>query len=41
MAAIFQEVIVLQRYGATLEQIELVLNLLIVFYDAVEISGKS
>jgi hypothetical protein len=34
-------VIVLQRYGATLEQMELVLNLLLVIYSAMKISGKS
>jgi hypothetical protein len=34
-------IIVLQRYGATLEQMELVLNLLLVIYVAMKISGKS
>ena len=33
-------VLVLQRYGATLEQIEVVLNLLFVFHEAMKGSGK-
>ena len=33
-------VLVLQRFGATLEQIEMVLNLLLVFYEAMKASGK-
>ena len=32
--------LVLQRYGATLVQIEVVLNLLLVFYEAMKISGS-
>jgi len=36
---LFFSVLVLQRYGATLEQIEVVLNLLLVFYEAMKISG--
>ena len=32
--------LVLHRYGASLEQIEVVLNLLFVFYEAMKISGK-
>ena len=34
-------VLVLQRYGATLLQIEVVLNLLLVFHEAMKISGSS
>ena len=34
-------VLVLQRYGATLVQIEVVLNLLLVFHEAMKISGGS
>ena len=37
---LFFSVLVLQRYGATLEQIEVVLNLLLVFYEAMKGSGK-
>ena len=33
-------VLVLQRYGATLVQIEVVLNVLLVFYEAMKISGS-
>ena len=33
---LFFSVLVLQRYGATLEQIEVVLNLLLVFYEAMK-----
>ena len=36
---LFYSVLVLQRYGATLVQIEVVLNLLLVFYKAMKISG--
>ena len=32
--------LVLQRYGATLVQIEVVLNVLLVFYEAMKISGS-
>ena len=38
---LFFSVLVLQRYEATLEQIEVVLNLLLVFYEAMKISGGS
>ena len=38
---LFFSVLVLQRYGATLEQIEVVLNLLLVFYEAMKNSGGS
>ena len=38
---LFFSVLVLQRYGATLEQIEVVLNLLLVFYEAMKNSGRS
>ena len=34
-------VLVLQRYGATFVQIEVVLNLLLVLYEAMKISGTS
>jgi hypothetical protein len=34
-------VLVQQRYGATLEQIELVLNVLLVFYEAMKCSGAN
>ena len=37
---LFFSVLVLQRYGATLVQIEVVLNLLLVLYEAVKISGS-
>jgi len=33
-------VVVLQRFAATLEQMELVLNLLLIFYEAMKASGK-
>ena len=36
---LFFSVLVLQRYGATLVQIEVVLSLLLVFYEAMKISG--
>ena len=36
---LFFSVLVLQRYGATLVQIEVVLNLLLVFHEAMKISG--
>ena len=38
---LFFPVLVLQRYGATLEQIEVVLNLLLVFYEAMKGSGSN
>ncbi len=38
---IFYSVLVLKRYGATLEQIKVVLNLLLVCYQAMQLSGKS
>ena len=38
---LFFSVLVLQRYGATLEQIEVVLNVLLVFYDAMKASGRA
>ena len=38
---LFFSVLVLQRYGATLEQIEVVLNLLLVFYEAMKGSGSN
>ena len=38
---LFFSVLVLQRYGATLEQIEVVLNLLLVLYEAMKNSGGS
>jgi hypothetical protein len=38
---LFFSVLVLQRYGATLEQIEVVLNLLLVFHVAMKNSGAS
>jgi hypothetical protein len=38
---LFLSVLVLQRYGATLEQTEVVLNLLLVFYEAMKISGRA
>lgn len=37
---LFFSVLALQRFGATLEQIEVVLNLLLVFYEAMRISGR-
>jgi hypothetical protein len=36
---LFFSVLVLQRYGATLVQIEVVLNLLLVFHEAMKNSG--
>ena len=36
---LFFSVLVLQRYGATLEQIEVVLNLLLVLHEAMKCSG--
>jgi len=36
---LFYSVLVLQRYGATLVQIEVVLNILLVFHEAMKISG--
>jgi hypothetical protein len=38
--SLFFSVLVPQRYGATLEQIEVVLNLLLVFYEAMRGSGN-
>jgi hypothetical protein len=38
---LFFSVLVLQRYGATLEQMEVVLNLLLVFYEAMKTSGRA
>lgn len=38
---LFFSVLVIQRYGATLEQIEVVLNLLLVFYEAMKASGRA
>ncbi len=38
---LFYSVLVLQRYGATLEQVEVVLNLLLVFFEAMKFSGRS
>ena len=37
---LFFSVLVLQRYGATLEQVEVVLNLLFVFHEAMKSSGR-
>ena len=37
---LFFSVLVLQRYGATLAQIEVVLNILLVFHEAMTISGS-
>ena len=39
--SLFYSVLVLQRYGATLVQIEVVLNLLLVFHEAMKISSGS
>lgn len=39
--SLFFSVLALQRYRATFEQIELVLNLLLVFYEAMKISGRA
>ena len=36
---LFYSVLILQRYGATLVQIEVVLNVLLVFYEAMKNSG--
>ena len=38
---LFFSVLALQQFGATLEQMELVLNLLLVFYEAMKTSGKA
>ncbi|WP_232834294.1 hypothetical protein [Rhodoferax ferrireducens] len=38
---LFFSVLVLQRYAATLEQMEVVLNLLLVFYEAMRASGRA
>jgi hypothetical protein len=38
---LFFSVLVLQRYAATLEQMEVVLNLLFVFYEAMRASGRA
>ena len=38
---LFFSVLVLQRFGATLEQIEVVLNLLLVFHEAMKASGRT
>jgi len=38
---LFYSVLVLQRYGATLVQIEVVLNILLVFHEAMKISGSN
>ena len=38
---LFASVIVLQRYGATLVQMEVVLNLLLVFHEAMKISAST
>ena len=38
---LFFSVLALQRYGATLLQIEVVLNLLLVFHEAMKISGSN
>jgi hypothetical protein len=38
---LFFSVLALQRCGATLEQMEFVLNLLLVFYEAMKTSGKA
>ena len=38
---LFFSVLVLQRFGATLEQIEVVLNLLFVFHEAMKGSGRA
>jgi hypothetical protein len=37
---LFFSVLVLQRYGATLEQLEVVLNLLLVLHEAMKSSGR-
>jgi len=37
---LFFSVLVLKRYGATLEQLEVVLNVLLVFHEAMKGSGK-
>jgi hypothetical protein len=38
---LFFSVLVLQRYAATFEQMEVVLNLLLVFYEAMRASGRA
>ena len=38
---LFYSVLVLQRYGATLVQIEVVLNILLVLHEAMKISGST
>ena len=38
---LFYSVLVLQRYGATLMQIEVVLNILLVFHEAMKNSASS
>ena len=38
---LFFSVLGLQRYGASLQQVEVVLNLLLVFYEAMKGSGKN
>jgi hypothetical protein len=38
---LFFSVLALQQFGATLEQMELVLNLLLVFYEAMKTSSKA
>ena len=38
---LFFSVLVLQRYGATLEQMEVVLNLLLILYEAMKSGGRS
>jgi hypothetical protein len=38
---LFFSVLVLQRYAATFEQMEVVLNLLLVFYEAMRASGRT
>ena len=38
---LYFSVLILQRYGATLEQIEVVLNLLLVLYEAMKGSGSN
>jgi hypothetical protein len=39
--SLFYSVLVLQRYGATLVQIEVVLHILLVFHEAMKISGSN
>jgi len=38
---LFYSVLVLQRYGATLVQVEVVLNILLVFHEAMKFSGST